>query len=184
MSIATATRHTPEDLLKITDRPMPELVDGEFVEREPTGQRADEVASRIIMKLGIYAEANLPAVINGAHGSFQIFPDDPQKVRIPDVSFTRLDRLPNGRAAEGHGRVAPDLVIEVISPNDLAADLFEKIVDYQSAGIPLIWVVHPDSRTVKPTTLSGEGPALRPGDVLRGGDVLPGFECPVASLFD
>jgi Uma2 family endonuclease len=184
MSIATATLHTPEDLLKVTDRPMPDLVNGEFVEREPMGQEAVAVASRIIIKLGTYAEANLPAIINGAHGSFQIFPDDPQKVRVPDVSFTRKDRLPNGHPAKGHGRIVPDLVVEVISPNDLAADLYEKINDYQAAGVPLIWVAHPETRTVTPITHSGGGPALRVGDTLRGGDVLPGFECPVASLFD
>jgi len=183
MSTATAIRYTPEDLLKITDRPMPELVDGELVEREPMGQRADAVASRLIMRLGNYSEAHLPGVVNGAHGSFQIFPGDPGKVRIPDVSFTRKDRLPGGEPAEGHGRVAPDLVVEVISPNDLASDLFQKIDDYQSAGIPLIWVVNPETCTVRPITLNGEGPSLRLGDTLRGGEVLPGFECPVASLF-
>ena len=57
-------------------------------------------------------------LVNGAQGSYQAFPDDPDKVRIPYVSFTRRDRLPNDRPSKGHGRVAPDLVVEVTSPND------------------------------------------------------------------
>ncbi len=184
MSTATAILYTPEDLLKITDRPMPELVDGELLEREPMGQKADAVAMKLGYFLTAYSLSTLPGVVNGAHGSFQIFPGDPGKVRISDVSFTRKDRLPGGEPAEGHGRVAPDLVVEVISPNDLASDLYQKIDDYQSAGIPLIWVVDPETRTVRPITLTGDGgPSLRMGDTLRGGEVLPGFECPVASLF-
>ena len=174
---------TPEDLLTITDRPMPELVDGELVEREPMGQKADAVAARIIIRLGIYSESIFPGLINTSQGSFQIFPDDPNKVRIPDASFTRLDRLPGGEPAEGHGKVAPDLVVEVISPSNDASGLMAKIDDYLAAGVPWIWVVDPDRRIVLPIGPEGSGPILRIGDVIRGGDVLPGFECPVASFF-
>ncbi len=136
------------------------------------------------MVLGNYAKATLPAVVNGSQGGFQIFPQDPRKVRFPDVSFTRRDRLPGGKAARGHGRVAPELVVEVISPNDLASEMQAKLADYDSAGVPWVLVVDPDSRSVV-SYPSGEGRAiLRVGDVIRGGDVLPGFECPVADLFE
>jgi Uma2 family endonuclease len=184
MSTSVATRSTPEDLLKITDRPMPELVDGELVEREPMGQKADVVASNIIHLLRCYSLASLPGIVTGAHGSVQAFPDDPNKVRIPDAAFTRRERLPEGLPFEGHGRVAPDLVVEIISPNDRAADLDAKIDDYQAAGVPLIWVVNPEIRTVRPYTLTGNVPPLHLGSTLTGGSVLPGFSCPVAAIFD
>ena len=77
----------------------------------------------------------------------------------------------------------PDLVVEVISPNDLAFELYEKLADYQKAGIPLVWVVNPETRTVQPIGSTGAEPLLCEGDILRGGDVLPGFECPVSALF-
>jgi Uma2 family endonuclease len=183
MATTTQVRYTPEDLLRIADRPMPELVDGEFVEREPMGQRADQVGSRIIYYLTGYSMTKLPGVVNGAHGSIQVFPDDPNNVRIPDAAFTRIERLPGGEAFEGHSRVAPDLVVEVISPNDLQVEFEAKMEDYRSAGIPLIWVVNPELRTVRAYTTSGAGPLLHEGDILRGGDILPGFECPVAAFF-
>lgn len=183
MATATAVRYTPEDLLEITDRLMPELVDGELLEREPMGQRADEVGSRIIYYLTGYSLTLLSGVVNGAHGSIQVFPDDPNKVRIPDVAFTRRDRMPGGEAFEGHSRVVPDLAVEVVSPNDKLGEFEAKMKDYQSAAIPLIWVVNPELRTVRVYTPTGAGPLLHDGDTLRGGDILPGFECPVSAIF-
>ena len=52
MATTIQTRHTPEELLEITDRPMPELVDGQLVEREPMGQKSDAVAARILRFVG------------------------------------------------------------------------------------------------------------------------------------
>ena len=183
MATVTEKQYTPEDLLHISDRPMPELVDGELVERVLMGEKADAVAVNIGYFLKGYSLTTLAGLINGAHGSYQIFPNEPNKVRIPDVSFTKKDRLPAG-AAEGHSPIAPDLVVEVISPNDLAADLLAKIEDYQAAGIPLIWVVDPEIRSVRAFRLTGTEPALHEGDILRGGDVLPGFVCPVSAFFE
>lgn len=183
MATLAEMTYTPEDLLRITDRPMPELIDGELVEREPMGQKADAVAFRIGRWVGNFVEDRDLGFVNGARGSYQIFPDDPKKVRVPDVSFTRKERLPEG-PADGHGRVAPDLVVEVISPNDNAADLEEKVDDFLSAGVPLIWVLSPETRTARVHRRSGTDSRLRPGDGLDGEDILPGFRCELAKLFE
>ena len=184
MATATQMRHTPEELLDITDRPMPELIDGELVEREPKGQEADGVGCNLAALLVGYSKATLPGIVNGSQGSFQVFPDDPKKVRIPDVSFTRRDRIPGGKPAKGHARVAPDLAVEVISPIDKAAKVFGKIRDFLDAGVPLIWAINPGSRDVLVIRADGTGSLLKVGDTLDGGDVLPGFSCPVAALFE
>src|SRR5687768_1282396 len=115
MATITERRYTPEDLLKITDRPAPELIDGQLVEREPMGQESSEIGASICAILKAFAKTLLPGVVSGADGGIQIFPDDPDKVRFPDVAFTRRDRLPNGKATPGHSKVAPDLVVEVVS---------------------------------------------------------------------
>lgn len=184
MATATPTRHTPEDLLEIDDRPMPELIDGDLVERKPMGQEADEIGCYLIALLIAYSKTTLPGVVNGAQGSFQVFPGDPKKVRIPDVSFTRRDRIPGGKPAKGHGRVPPDLAVEIVSPNDTATKLQQKIRDFLNAGIPLIWVVNPDTRDVQVIRADGTGALLKVGDTLDGGAILPGFSCPVAALFE
>ena len=184
MATVTRKRYTPADLLKITDRPMPELIDGELVERELMGQEADAIGMRVGALLIAYSGATLPGLVNGSEGSFQVFPDDPKKVRIPDVSFTRLDRIPGGKPAKGHGRVAPDLAVEVISPNDKAAKVFGKIRDFLDAGVPMIWAVNPGTRDVLVLRADGTATLLKVGDTLDGGAVLPGFSCPVAALFE
>jgi Uma2 family endonuclease len=182
MATVTETPYTPDDLLTITDRPMPELVDGQFVERE-IGQKADAIAFRIGRWVGNFVEEHNLGLVNGAQGSYQIFPDDPDKVRIPDASFTRRERLPKG-PAEGHSRIAPDLVIEVVSPNDTVPGLWAKIEDYWAAGIPLIWVLDPETRTVEVFRPDRSSVRLRMSDALDGGNVLPGFSCAVASIFE
>jgi Uma2 family endonuclease len=183
MATAIQAQHTPEELLEITDRPMPELIDGQFVERQPMGQKSDAVAARILRRVGNFVDDHRLGVMNGAQGSYQIFPDDPKKVRIPDVSYTRRERLAGGDVDEGHAKVAPDLVVEVISPNDLAADVMAKVRDFLNAGVPLIWVFNPDKCDVLVHRSDGTGALLKSGEVLDGGDVLPGFRCPVADLF-
>jgi Uma2 family endonuclease len=122
-------------------------------------------------------------VVNGAEGSFQIFPDAPKKVRIPDISYARWEKLPEGGVEEGHGKIAPDLVVEVISPNDLAVKVARKVRDFLSAGVSQVWLVNPETYEIVIYRFDGSVSLLRSGDVLDGGDVLPGFQCPVSDLF-
>jgi Uma2 family endonuclease len=182
MATATEVRYTPEDLLKIDDRPMPELVNGQLVERA-MGQRSDEVAAVFLFFIAQFIREHKLGRFNGASAGYQIFPDDPDKVRIPDASYTRIDRLKAGVSAIGHSRIAPDLVIEVISPNDTGEAIEEKINDYFAAGVPLIWVAYPESRVVQVHRKDGSGTRLTTADTLSGEDILPGFALPIAEVF-
>jgi Uma2 family endonuclease len=184
MATATETRYTPEDLLKITDRPMPELVDGQLIERPLMGQESDAVAAELLFLIKSHIRERDLGLVNGAQGSYQCFPKDPGKVRIPDVSFTRKERVPPSGPAKGHSRVRPDLVVEVVSPNDTYDDLNGKIEDFLAAGVPLIWVPDPATKTVQIHRADGTGLRLRAGDTLDGEDVLPGFRVEVAKLFE
>ena len=181
--MATTTRYKPEDLLEITDRPMPELIDGQLVEREPMGQLSDAVAANVLLIVGGFVKGRQLGLINGARGSYQIFPDDPDKVRIPDVSFTSRQRLPDRGADDGHGKIAPDLVVEVISPNDRAVDVSIKVQDFLAAGVRLVWVVNPYSRDVQVYRANRPWSFLQASDTLDGEDVLPGFQCQIEALF-
>jgi Uma2 family endonuclease len=183
MATFEQVQSTPEDLLLIDDRPMPELVDGELLERE-MGQEADSIAATCLILIGMFVREHRLGVINGAQGSYQIFSDQPKKVRIPDVSFTRRGRLPEGRPAQGHSKVAPDLVVEVVSPNDTAQSINKKIHDFLAAGVSLIWVVDPTTRSVMVLRQDGSARRIQDGDILEGEDVIPGFQVPVTALFE
>ena len=113
-------------------------------------------------------------------------PGLPSTVRSPDAAFVRADRFPAAGLPTSSGflPLAPDLVVEVLSPSETASDLDEKLADYLMAGTPLVWVVDPAKRRV--SIIAADAPVrwLREGDTLDGGSVLPGFSCPVAELFD
>jgi Uma2 family endonuclease len=103
--------------------------------------------------------------------------------RSPDVAFIRAEQLP-AKMPGGPIRIAPDLVVEVLSPSESKSYLEEKMADYREAGTPLIWVVDPLRCFVTVHARDAAPHALREGDTLTGGRVLPDFSCAVADLFE
>ncbi len=120
---------TPDDLLNMPDSVAYELVDGNLVERH-MGAESSEIAARIIFLLGLFIRTARLGRIFGSDTSYQCFAEAPDKVRRADVGFVRLERLPNGRAPKGQCRVAPDLAVEVVSPNDTAEEVDEKVFEW------------------------------------------------------
>jgi len=117
-----------------------------------------------------------------AEAGFVIFPDR-ETVLAPDVAFVRAGREPQGEACWHVARLAPDLVVEVLSPSDRAQDMQAKVALYQEARVPLVWVVDPRAQTVT-VFAPGQAPVvLTATGTLGGGDVLPEFQVPVAELF-
>lgn len=174
---------TPEDLLAMPDGKHYELVDGDIRERDVSAL-SSIVTARLTSRLDQFCEAHQLGWIIGSECGYRCFPQEPNKLWRADVSFVRLDRLPEAQLSEGYLRLAPDLAAEVISPNDLAADLEQKITDYLAAGVRLVWILSPGQRTVR--VHRGESPMvslLREDDDLDGEDVLPGFRCRVGELF-
>jgi len=115
---------------------------------------------------------------------YHIFPDDPKRSRIPDGSFIRSGRLPGEESPRGEFTIAPDLAIEVVSPNDLVEDLHERINDLLGAGVRLVWVVIPSTRQIFVYRPEGPVTRLSDADELSGEDVVPGFSCPIVAIFD
>jgi Uma2 family endonuclease len=71
----------------------------------------------------------------------------------------------------------------VISPSDRKADIAQKQALYAKAGVPLVWWVDPDRKTVTVHRLGQAPETIETTGVLDGGDVLPGFELPLRSAF-
>src|SRR5687767_329856 len=91
--IAATNPITPEQLLSMPDGDLYELVDGKLKERI-VGYKSARVGGKLLTLLLNYAEAhNLGRVANSDAG-FQCYPDDPSKVRKPDISFVSFERLP------------------------------------------------------------------------------------------
>jgi Uma2 family endonuclease len=174
---------TPDDLLEMSDADRYELVDGRLVDAAMSFD-SSEVALAIGSLIRAHCLANRSGRAAGADCGYQCFPSHPGRVRRPDVSFIRAERLPSPeQRAEGFVLVRPDLAVEVISPNDRVYDLEEKLDDYRDAGIPLVWLVYPPSRRVRVLRPGGPPIEFGPDDELTGEDILPGFRCRVADFF-
>ncbi len=176
------TRVTPEELLGLVDGDRYELVDGELVERPMSGI-SSVVGGKVLIRLGMHCEPLDCAWLFGADQGFRCYSDDPDRVRKPDVAVVLKARLPANELEAGFLPLAPDLAVEVISPNELAEDVERKIVEYLTAGVRLVWVLYPSTRSVHVFRADGSTTALRESDSLDGGEVLPGFSVPVADLF-
>jgi len=188
MTIATSKSSvTPQELLNRPDSVNYELVDGNLVERH-MGLESSAIALRIGSLLLQYVTAHRLGHVFQADAGFECFPDAPDKIRKPDASFIRKGRFPDERIPKGYATIAPDLAVEVLSPNDLAYEIDTKVEEYLGAGVRVIWVVNPQTRTVKIHRPAGAplGPIafLSEQDTIKGEDVLPGFECKVAEFFD
>jgi Uma2 family endonuclease len=182
-TVAAPTRYTPEDLLKIPDGDRYELVNGRLVEHNMSAW-SSYVGGKMYGRLDAYCEANQRGWVFPEGTTYQCFPDEPGKVRKADVSFIRADRMSLAQAAaEGHIPLAPDLAVEVISPNDLAYDVDVKVQEYLRAGVQLVWVINPQTRTVEVHRRQSAGTILGENDDLDGEDVLPGFRCRIGDLF-
>jgi Uma2 family endonuclease len=80
--------------------------------------------------------------------------------------------------------VVPDLIAEVVSPWDRSEDVHAKVQEYLDAGVRLIWVVHPSTRTVAEYRSQHQIRVLNEDGQLDGFDVVPGFRAPIKALFE
>ncbi len=106
----------------------------------------------------------------------------PETLRVPDVSFMRLDKFLQIKNLNKFYLGAPNLAVEVISPSETFQDVQEKIEDYLASGVEMIWIVRPKQTTITVYRPQHELTVLRIGDALDGADVIPGFTCLVKDI--
>jgi Uma2 family endonuclease len=104
-------------------------------------------------------------------------------LRNPDASFIATGRLPNDEPPLGDLMIAPDMIAEIVSPNDGYEDVQSRIADFRSARTRLIWVVSPHTKSILIRRIDGSCAEIFEDGELSGEDVIPGFTCKVADLF-
>ena len=173
---------TPDDLLAMPNEGDYELANGELVERH-MGAESSWIAGNLFGLITLFYQGRVPGYLFISDCGYQCYADDRSKVRKPDLSFVKKGRFPKGGIPQGYIRIPPDLVVEVLSPNDLADDAEAKVEEYLDAGVQLVWVISPKAETVTVYRADRSAVKLHDADELTGENVLPGFRCKVSDLF-
>jgi Uma2 family endonuclease len=185
MSAGTASRvskktWSDDELMQIEHEGKVELVNGDLLFFMPAGLEQEDVAMALVTALRPYVRRHRLGRIYGAQAGFRLV----DNLRCPDVSFVRTERLPGGRSPKGFGHFAPDLAVEVLAPKQSLKYYSDKIAEYFSWGVRLVWLIDPKAKTVMVFTSAKESQRLTVDDELQGGDVISGFACRVAELFE
>lgn len=183
MAAADATEGplSPNDLLSMPDGKSYELIRGRLT-RNDSGAESAWIGGMLLVRLVQFVEEHGAGWVFPSKAGYQCFPHDPGMVRRPRASFVKKGRFPGDILPEDWITIVPDLAVEVVSPRDRASELDEKLVDYRVAGIPLTWVIYPESRSVMLHRHDGSVARLLEADSLSGEEVLPGFLCPIREV--
>lgn len=172
---------TAEELLETSiPNKATELVRGRLIVREPPGARHGRVAMTLAVRLAHHVDPLGVGQVFAAETGFTLF-RAPDTVRAPDIAFVVRERLPEPVPA-GYLELAPDLVVEVLSPNDRPGEVLAKVGDWLEAGARLVWVIDPERRLARVYRADGTEETITPDQALHGEDVVPGFACPLASI--
>ena len=179
---SAATIITGQELFELGDIGRAELVKGELVRMAPTGYLHGFVEVRFGKVLSIFVdERKLGHVLSGEVGLYT--GRDPDTVRGADVTFISNERLAQVQS-HSYLDVAPELIVEVMSPDDRWYDINDKLAEYFDVGVQIVWVADPQRRQVRVYRSLTEIEILGVDDTLSGGEVLPGFGVAVAELFE
>jgi Uma2 family endonuclease len=158
-----------------------ELEHGEIVEMPQPGERHGVVCANVTRVLGNYAfQIRKGYVCSNDTGI--IWEHDPDSVRGPDVVLYDTAR----RYEELHLKYSdeiPQLVVEVLSPNDRWSKVMRRVTQYLKRGVSVVWVVDPEDRTVSVHRRDQLPQVCEENDEVTGAPVLPDLRCRVADFF-
>jgi Uma2 family endonuclease len=176
-------RLSADDLLKMphSERRL-ELVRGELRAAEPAGGEHGAIAMRVGALLDAHVRARGLGRIFAAETGF-IISRDPDTVRAPDVAFVARRRVERFGLPRGFWPGAPDLAVEVLSPEDRPGAVREKVEGWLRAGCEVVLVVDPERRLVTVQRSPDDSVVIGGDEVIDTGDVVPGWRMRVADVF-
>ena len=170
-----------EKLFELGDIGPAELIKGEIVPMSPTGHLHGFIESNIGGLLRQFVQQHkLGRVLVGEVGLYTR--RKPDTVRAADVLFISNERLAQVQSTS-YLDVAPELIVEILSPDDSWSELMEKLEEYFSIGVQLVWLVDPRRQQVFVYRSLTDMEQLKIEQELSGAPVLPDLRLAVAELF-
>jgi Uma2 family endonuclease len=167
---------TGDELARMPGHHLTELIDGRIVRLSPTNSEHGRIEANVAVALGAFARVqNLGLVMTGDVGIFTR--SNPDRVRGADVVFISHEQYDRRTKTRGFLDVAPELVVEILSPE--RPDTDQKVVEYLAIGVRLVLVVDPPARAISAHRRNGVVQLYEERDVVPCDDALPGFRLPV-----
>ena len=156
-----------------------ELHQGRLLRMPGPGYDHAEIQARLIELINPYMRAHQLGRLVGT-GCYVFSTGD---VLCPDLSYVQPARLTQAPRQGSYPIVAPDLVIEIISPTDVKSKVAQKFEMYRENGVRLLWVIWPATRTIDVWRPGAPTVTLQASDTLDGADVIPGWAAPISEVF-
>jgi Uma2 family endonuclease len=156
-----------------------EIVNGIPEEKPMAGARHGSIIMRLGARLVNYVEAQQMGEVYSPDTTFIVGKNQ----RLPDLGVVFAARIPADGEPEGIWEIAPDLAIEVISPNDVYTKVAQKVDDYLEAGVQQVWLVLPEQQSITIYRSPVDVTVFQDEMELVSEDLLPGFRCPLREIF-
>jgi Uma2 family endonuclease len=157
-----------------------ELVRGQLIVSEPPGTNHGRVAARLSYLVSSWVWPRQLGDVFAQDTGFKI-DSNPDSVRAPDLAFVARERRAQ-LARRGYSALAPDLIAEIVSPDDSPGKVLAKISAWLEAGVRLAWVIDPERSTAQVYRPDGSVSLVAADGELPGEGVLPGFTCTLAEI--
>jgi Uma2 family endonuclease len=173
---------TAEEFWEMPGHEDAELIDGEVIPVMPTSFDYGGIAANLITYLKQWIWSGPGGYVGTESGV--IVDRNPDRVRGPDVLYVTAEKVATLTTMKGFKQIQPELVAEIISPNESALDVRHKLHDYLKIGTRLVLLIYPDIREVEVHSQGGVARSYGEDDTFEAPDVLPGFSLKVADLFE
>jgi Uma2 family endonuclease len=159
-----------------------ELINGELITMSPAGHTHGKIIIRLTLPLAQHVKQNGLGEVYAAETGFKLR-SNPDTVRAPDIAFITRQRVKDVGETKGYWPGAPDLAVEVLSPDDSVSEVEQKVSEWLEAGSKQVWVVSPKMQTVTVYRSTTDIEVLAGNETLDGEDVIPGFQFTIAEIF-
>jgi Uma2 family endonuclease len=160
-----------------------EVVNGELTMSPKNNFEHESIFNRLFMALAQFNQHHRLGIVRGSNAGYWM---QNRNCRAPDISFVpkaRLDALgfkPNSRRFFPG---APDLAVEILSPNNSRAEIDARLRDFFDSGTQIVWIINPDDECVEVCRSLTDRKLIGAGGFLDGEQLLPAFHYPIADLF-
>ena len=160
-----------------------ELIEGKLHMVSPAGNAHGRIAMAIGASLFQHVKKCQLGQTYAAETGFRIA-HDPDTVRAPDAAFVSTKRLVEVGSTEAYLELAPDLVVEVVSPSDVFSAVEAKVAQWLAAGSKIVLVANPTDESLRVYRSPDRIEILRQGDCFDAGDVCGNWVLNVRDVFE